>query len=1251
MKKHQFNLVLAVSDTLSSLFAPILRPRFIKRSALLSCAIVGLLLLAATSRAIEINFLYTDPAGQGFFNPIDGDQRRAAADAAGRLIGNLIAPTYADETVNVRVYSKTDLDANTWATANPSYYYDSFSTSSPAYIADTHYPKALANNLHGADVDPSKDDLHVSVNANVPFYYGTDGKPPGTQVDFVSVMTHELLHGLGFTSTFREQGGYGVFGDGTYDTESGRSGLPDIYDRFVNLGHSGDNRVLALETDARVAALTSGNLYWFGVYGRQGNNFGFGDFPELDASNPYRPGVNVSHLDATAFPADVIAEGINAGDVKQTISAIDRGMLRDMGWNISVFSSSVLWTPAGVDNRASTLTNWSQNPYPGDALVFGNNAAGVFDVRMDLQLYQFDKITFAAGAPAYTLRLSSFTSNDLTGVGIENTSGAAHTFILESHQDEFSSTSIGSAATMGFHNSATAANSVFEVHGGYRVPQHTPTDHYDQFDGAEIDFYNTSTAATATFNIQGGAGDGANNTYGRVNFLNTATAGSATINNQPGRQGQALNGQIVAGFGGRTVFYNSASAGTATVNNIGQDAPYIGGSAGVTNFQDTSNAFQATFHNKGATATGYTTGVGGATQFFGHSNAAASTLINEVSNISGGGGNTYFGDDATAGHAYIDNLGGVGSYGPGTTTFYVRSTAGNAVINNRGLSGGGIGGVSAVTKFHDDSTAGFATIHNWSGPDTGGRTEFYERSTAGSSHIILEPGGSGGAILFQDSSNAGTAHLDASADGLYGSIIDFKSQSNAASAVIDLGGNVNGRWLRFWDDASAGSATITAGSSTNVQFYNNSAAGNANITMGSNSSLTFAGRTAENATIHLLGGPAAYTGGASVGFSNYSTAANANFTVDGAGDPGATGGQLVFGGGADAGNAIILLKSGSVSGALGGRLFFNGGTAANARVTAEDGSLVYPIDNSGYFPDGTFIGSLAGAGTISLGANQLTVGGLGFSTTFSGPITGYGGSFNKIGAGVFTFNGASSNTGPTTVQQGTFAMNGTMSGPVDVKSGATLKGTGTFSGNVNVESGGIFAPGNSPGTVTVGSLNLLSGSTLEYELGAGTSRDRIVLTNNGNVTLRGLLDLSILSGFDPALGQSFSLFEGSIGSITGAFSSVNAPIFNGHALNLVYGTNQVMLVVGEAGDFNGDGAVNAADYVVWRKGLGTTYTQADYDVWRAHFGQSAGSGSSATANAAVPEPPNGVLLIASAVIGLMYCGVPRRHTSRERFIS
>jgi hypothetical protein len=70
-------------------------------------------------------------------------------------------------------------------------------------------------------------------------------------------------------------------------------------------------------------------------------------------------------------------------------------------------------------------------------------------------------------------------------------------------------------------------------------------------------------------------------------------------------------------------------------------------------------------------------------------------------------------------------------------------------------------------------------------------------------------------------------------------------------------------------------------------------------------------------------------------------------------------------------------------------------------------------------------------------------------------------------------------------------------------------------------------------------------------------------------------------------------------------------------------------VLALAGDYNRDGFVDAADYTVWRDGLGSKYTQADYTVWKTNFGAvSVGSGAGSGAalpsanplSAAVPEP-------------------------------
>jgi hypothetical protein len=77
------------------------------------------------------------------------------------------------------------------------------------------------------------------------------------------------------------------------------------------------------------------------------------------------------------------------------------------------------------------------------------------------------------------------------------------------------------------------------------------------------------------------------------------------------------------------------------------------------------------------------------------------------------------------------------------------------------------------------------------------------------------------------------------------------------------------------------------------------------------------------------------------------------------------------------------------------------------------------------------------------------------------------------------------------------------------------------------------------------------------------------------------------------------------------------------------------------GDFNGNGSVDAADYVVWRKGLGTTYDQNDYGVWRSHFGTSLDSGSGSVIpsaeplSAAVPEPADALLLLIGATVLLL----------------
>lgn len=80
-----------------------------------------------------------------------------------------------------------------------------------------------------------------------------------------------------------------------------------------------------------------------------------------------------------------------------------------------------------------------------------------------------------------------------------------------------------------------------------------------------------------------------------------------------------------------------------------------------------------------------------------------------------------------------------------------------------------------------------------------------------------------------------------------------------------------------------------------------------------------------------------------------------------------------------------------------------------------------------------------------------------------------------------------------------------------------------------------------------------------------------------------------------------------------------------------------------AGDYNGNGVVDMADYVLWRNGgplqneVSSTGTvdAADYAAWRARFGNTSGAGSDLGAGTNVPEPMAiGVILGALAWAGL-----------------
>jgi hypothetical protein len=83
------------------------------------------------------------------------------------------------------------------------------------------------------------------------------------------------------------------------------------------------------------------------------------------------------------------------------------------------------------------------------------------------------------------------------------------------------------------------------------------------------------------------------------------------------------------------------------------------------------------------------------------------------------------------------------------------------------------------------------------------------------------------------------------------------------------------------------------------------------------------------------------------------------------------------------------------------------------------------------------------------------------------------------------------------------------------------------------------------------------------------------------------------------------------------------------------------------GDYNNNHIIDAGDYSVWRRLLGSggtlpndptpgTIDATDYDYWRSHFGATSGAGSALVASAA-PEPASVVMLAMGLVGATGFC--------------
>nr|WP_154744432.1 autotransporter serine protease [Pseudomonas karstica] len=259
--------------------------------------------------------------------------------------------------------------------------------------------------------------------------------------------------------------------------------------------------------------------------------------------------------------------------------------------------------------------------------------------------------------------------------------------------------------------------------------------------------------------------------------------------------------------------------------------------------------------------------------------------------------------------------------------------------------------------------------------------------------------------------------------------------------------------------------------------------------------------------------------------------------------------------------------------ALYGWGMINLGKAVNGPgmfITAEDIPAEFRID--GAYGSGQFVADLPGIGAVvdagkptQRVCNDVHCG----LDVWSNNIAGHGG-LTKQGIGALVLTGTNTYSGPTLVNQGLLAINGSLTSGVTVSNSGVVGGSGRI-GSLVANSGGTVAPGNSIGTLNVaGDVRFEAGSTYAVEL-SSTRSDRLVAggqasLNGGTVTLALENSPSLLSQtqVQSLIGRQYNILQAA-GGVTGSFASVSPNyLFLGGTLN--YTGNAVQLDVGRNGN-------------------------------------------------------------------------------------
>jgi outer membrane autotransporter protein len=251
-------------------------------------------------------------------------------------------------------------------------------------------------------------------------------------------------------------------------------------------------------------------------------------------------------------------------------------------------------------------------------------------------------------------------------------------------------------------------------------------------------------------------------------------------------------------------------------------------------------------------------------------------------------------------------------------------------------------------------------------------------------------------------------------------------------------------------------------------------------------------------------------------------------------------------------NSGSLTKIGLGTLTLAGNSTYSGGTevsggtlrAGSATGFSSDSAFTVNtvLDLNGF---SNTIASLSGSGTVTnngSGAAVLTVGRGNAETTFSGILTDGSSALGltKIGPGTLTLSGNNTYSGSTVLDAGTLVI-----------AGPQALGIGDV-----IVNGGFLRADPQPINVK-GNYTQSAGGTLQLSIGGTATGQFDFLNVGGHATLGGTLQVLSLNGFQPKIGDRFTVVTAA-GGISGQFTSALNP-FSVLSLDLIYQPNTVLL--------------------------------------------------------------------------------------------